>query len=97
MAVNEPLNLEQPNNKLSQIADSERQKLFPKNDYKKTNEYSATNPDALATGDAQGKGTGGFLDTGNQGAGAIQDVLERNSELVINKYKKNTPYTTPGL
>jgi hypothetical protein len=52
----------------------ERAKLFPKNDYKPTNQYSAVNPDAIADGDAQGKGTGGFLDVYNQGAGAIQDI-----------------------
>jgi hypothetical protein len=96
MPINEPLDFGQPTNKLSQIADSERQKLFPKNDYKKTNEYTPTNADALATGDAQGKGTGGFLDTGNQSAGAIQDILERHAGIVINTYKSNAPYTTPS-
>jgi len=97
MAVNEPLNFEQPSNDLSSIAEAQRALLFPKNDYKKTaNEYSTVNPDALATGDAQGKGTGEFLDTNNLSAGAIQDIQERNSELVINEYKPNSPYTTPS-
>jgi hypothetical protein len=97
MANYDPLDLAQPDNKLSSIAESQRAILFPKNDYKKTaNEYSAVNPDALATGDAQGKGTGGDLDIFNEGAGAIQDILERKSELVINQYKSNTPYTTPS-
>lgn len=97
MANYDPLDLAQPDNKLSSIADVQRTLLFPKNDYKQTaNEYSAVNPDALATGDAQGKGTGGDLDIFNEGAGAIQDILERNSELVINQYKSNSPYTTPS-
>jgi hypothetical protein len=96
MPVNEPLNFDQPNNDLSQIAQAERNKLFPKNDYKETISYSSTNPDALADGDAQGKGTGEFLDVYNQEAGAIQDILERKAELVINKYKINSPYTTPS-
>lgn len=96
MPVNEPLNFDQPNNDLSQIAQAERNKLFPKNDYKETNSYSSTNPDALADGDTQGKGTGEFLDVYNQEAGAIQDILERKAELVINKYKINSPYTTPS-
>lgn len=95
MPANEPLNFDQPNNKLSQIAQGERGKLFPKNDYKKTNEYTSKNPDALATGDAQGKGTGAFLDTNNDNAGAIQDIVERKKEIVINTYKKVNPYTTP--
>jgi hypothetical protein len=97
MANYDPLDLAQPDNKLSQIAAAQRALLFPKNDYKDTaNEYSAVNPDALATGDSQGKGTGGDLDTFNEGAGAIQDILERKSEIVINQYKANSPYTTPS-
>jgi hypothetical protein len=96
MATNEPLDFSQPDNALSQIANAQRQKLIPKNDYKTENQYSATNPDALADGDAQGKGTGNFLDTSNQNAGAIQDILERKAEIVINKYKNESPYTTPS-
>jgi len=97
MPTNEPLNFEQPNNSLSQIAEAERKKLLPKNDFKKTaNEYSTVNPDALADGDTQGKGTGGDLDVYNEGAGAIQDILERKAGIVINAYKSNAPYTTPS-
>ena len=97
MAQIEPLNFEQPNNELSQIADLERKKLLTRNDFKKTaNEYSSVNPDALADGDTDGKGTGNFLDVYNQQAGAIQDIQERNSGLVINEYKPNAPYTTPS-
>jgi hypothetical protein len=96
MATIDPIEFEQPKNDLSSIADMERAKLFPKNDYKTTNQYSAVNPDAIADGDAQGKGTGGFLDVYNQGAGAIQDILERKAEIVINEFKPNSPYTTPS-
>ena len=97
MALNEPLNFEQPDNELSQIAEMQRAMLFPKNDFKKTaNEYSSVNPDALADGDIDGKGTGNFLDVYNEGAGAIQDILERKSEVVLNQYKSNAPYTTPS-
>ena len=97
MANSDPLNFEQPKNNLSAIADAQRAILFPKNDYKKTaNEYSSVNPDALATGDAQGKGTGGDLDIFNESAGAIQDILERKAEMVINQFKPTSPYTTPS-
>ena len=97
MSVNEPLNFEQPKNSLYDIAEIERKKLLPKNDFKRTaNEYSSVNPDAIADGDAQGKGTGGDLDVYNQSAGAIQDIVERKSGLVINTYKSTKPYTTPG-
>jgi hypothetical protein len=97
MAQIEPLNFEQPNNELSQIADLERKKLLTRNDFKKTaNEYSSVNKDALADGDSYGKGTGEFLDVYNQSAGAIQDIIERKAEIVINEYKPNNPYTTPS-
>lgn len=97
MATIEPLNFEQPENDLSKIAEMQRALLFPKNDFKKTaNEYSSVNPDALADGDRDGKGTGNFLDVYNQQAGAIQDIQERNAEIVINEYKPNSPYTTPS-
>jgi hypothetical protein len=96
MATIEPLSFEQPKNELSSIAEAERAKLFPKNDYKTTNQYSSTNPDAIADGDSQGKGTGGFLDVYNQSAGAVQDILERKAEVVINEYQPNKPYTTPS-
>ena len=96
MPVTEPLNFEQPSNELSAIAEAERKKLLPKNDFvRNSNEYSTVNPDALADGDDQGKGTGAFLDVYNQNAGAIQDILERKAEIVINEYQPNKPYTTP--
>jgi len=96
MANYEPLNFEQPKNDLSSIADMERQKLIPKNDYKPTNQYSSVNKDAIADGDAQGKGTGNFLDVYNLGAGAIQDIIERKTEIVINEFQPDKPYTTPS-
>jgi hypothetical protein len=96
MAVTEPLSFAQPKNELSAIADAERKKLLPKNDYNNSNSYSAVNPDAIADGDAQGKGTGNFLDVYNQNAGALQDILERRAEIVVNEYQSNKPYTTPS-
>jgi hypothetical protein len=96
MANLDPIDLAQPENKLSSIATAQRAILFPKNDYKTTNQYSSVNPDALADGDSKGKGTGGDLDVYNQGAGAIQDILERKSEIVVNTFKPNAPYTTPS-
>lgn len=93
MATQEPIDLNQnEKNSLSAIAEIERKKLFPRNDYNSTNLYSSTNPDALATGDEQGKGTGGDLDVYNDAAGAIQDILERKSEIVINKFNASKTY-----
>jgi hypothetical protein len=97
MPAREPLNFDQPSNELSQIADLERKKLLPKNDYVRTsNEYSSVNKDAIADGDTLGKGTGEFLDVYNQQAGAIQDIIERRAEITFNEYKANNPYTTPA-
>lgn len=80
-------------NALTAIADVERKKLIPRNDYNKDgNQYSATNKDALADGDRLGRGTGVFLDVYNSGAGTIEDVIERKNEIKINKYNSSKPY-----
>ena len=96
MATLEPLNFAQPDNELSRIAEAERKKLLTKNDFKTSNQYSSVNPAALADGDDQGKGTVVFLDIFNKNAGAIQDIIERKAEIVINKFQPNKPYTTPS-
>ena len=93
MAQQEPIDLNQnEKNSLSTIAELERKKLFPRNDYNTSNSYSSTNPDALATGDELGKGTGGDLDVYNNNAGAIQDIIERKKEIVINKFNQDKTY-----
>lgn len=43
---------------LESISMEERKEEMVRSDYQRTNQYSATHNDALATGDAQGKGTG---------------------------------------
>ena len=91
--IQEPLDFEQPKNKLTEYAEIERAKLIPKNDYNKSNQYSSVNKDALSDGDEKGKGTGVFLDIFNQNAGAIQDVVERKKEIALNEYGPNKPYT----
>lgn len=93
MAQTERLDFSQPMNELGMIGEEQRKKLIPKNDYKQTNAYSATNPDALSDGDEFGKGTGIFLDTAN--GGSSTDVFERINEIKINEYQKDKPYTTP--
>lgn len=80
-------------NKLTEIANVERNKLIVKNDYQQTaDEYSVTNPDAIADGDSKGRGTGVFLDVFNQGAGTKEDILERKSEIATNKYNFQNGY-----
>ena len=80
-------------NQLTAIAEMERAKLIPKNDYNGVgNPYSSTNEDALADGDRLGRGTGVFLDVYNSAAGTIDDVIERKNEIKINRYNSSNPY-----
>lgn len=80
-------------NQLTAIADQERAKLIPKNDYAVvSNEYSSVNPDAIADGDTKGRGTGTFLDVYNQNAGDKLDIAERKDDIKINKFNAARPY-----
>ena len=86
------LNQTEPNT-LSSIAELERGKLIPKNNYNKSgNEYSSVNKDAMDDGDYKGRGTGIFLDVYNSTAGTIEDVSERKSEVKINQYSAVKTY-----
>ena len=76
---NDKLDFSQPKNTLSEIAERERARLFPRND-------------ALADGDDEGRGTGVFLDIHNLGGGTTTDINERNSEIKINKYNYKNGY-----
>lgn len=90
----EPINTEQTeNNDLTSVSSRERNKLLPKNDFiKNANEYSATNKDALADGDDNGKGTGVFLDVFNEAGGAKFDIIERKNNIKINEYNSKNKY-----
>ena len=90
----ERLDLSQPTNDLTAIADLQRKSLIVKNDYKTVNPYSSVNPDALADGDESGKGTGIFLDTVNGGSSI--DIVERKNVIKQNEYQPDKPYTTPS-
>jgi len=80
-------------NALTAIADQERAKLIPKNDFNPVgNEYSVVNRDALADGDSMGRGTGAFLDVYNVNAGTIDDIIERKSDIKINKFNSSKVY-----
>ena len=95
MAVqSDKIDLSQPDNEMSRIAEEQRKKLFPRNDFKPTNQYSATHPDALADGDKIGRGTGGDLDIYNTNAGTSTDKKERIDDIKVNKYTSNNPYYT---
>lgn len=81
------------NNQLTAIADMERAKLIPKNDYNaEGNEYSSVNKDAVADGDNKGRGTGVFLDVYNTNAGTSLDIIERKDDIKVNKFNSSNPY-----
>jgi hypothetical protein len=86
------LDFSQPNNALSQIAEEQRRKLFARNDFKETDQYSTVHPDAIANGDKIGRGTGGDLDVYNNNAGTATDIFERKDDLKVNKFSPNNPY-----
>jgi hypothetical protein len=86
------LNQTEPN-ALSAVADQERAKLIPKNDFNAVgNEYSSVNRDAIADGDSMGRGTGAFLDVYNVNAGTIDDIVERKNDIKINKFNSSNVY-----
>lgn len=89
---NDKLDFSQPENEMSRIAEEQRKRLFPRNDFKPTDPYSTVHPDAIADGDVNGKGTGGFLDVYNDKAGSSSDRFERKDDLKINKFSPNNPY-----
>ena len=80
-------------NALTAVADIERAKLIPKNDFNAVgNPYSSVNRDAVADGDSMGRGTGSYLDVYNVNAGTIDDIVERKNGIKINKFNSNKPY-----
>ena len=80
-------------NQLTAIADAERAKLIPKNDFNAVgNQYSSVNRDAVADGDSMGRGTGSFLDVYNVNAGTIDDIVERKNGIKVNKFNSNKTY-----
>lgn len=94
---NDKIDLSQPKNQLSAIAEAERAKLFPKNDYSPLSEkYSSTHSDAIADGDNLGRGTGKFLDIFDESAGTRQDIIERKEDIKINNYNSSNPYVKPA-
>ena len=90
MAVqSDKMDFSQPTNELSRIAEEQRKKLFPRNDFNPADQYSSVHPDAIADGDKIGRGTGGDLDVYNNKAGTSTDIFERKDDLKVNKFSPN--------
>lgn len=95
MASKIPIDLNQPENALSTIADKIRKDLVVRNDYQLSkNEYGVTNADAISDGDGKGRGTGVFLDTFN--GGTSTDQVTKIDNIKLNKYSSKKPYNTPS-
>ena len=85
MASKVPIDLNQPDNTLSAIAEKVRKDLVTRNDYKSNaNEYGVTNADAISDGDNKGRGTGVFLDIFN--GGTLTDQVTKVDNIKLNKY-----------
>jgi hypothetical protein len=95
MSVRIPIDNTQPENKMTAVADEQRRKIKAINDYLDQNQYTSTNPDALADGDNMGRGTGQFLDVTNYNAGTSEDILKRREAFAGAKYKPISQYTKP--
>ena len=94
MATFEPLDFNQPQNKLTEVAEQIRKQQIARNDYQLDKQYGSNSPDAISDGDEQGKGTGVFLDTSN--GGSSKDIAERKNEIKINRYQADKPYQIPS-
>jgi hypothetical protein len=95
MASKVPIDLNQPDNALSAIAEKVRKDLVTRNDYKSNaNEYGVTNPDAISDGDGKGRGTGVFLDIFN--GGTSTDQVTKVDNIKLNKYSSKKPYNSPS-
>jgi hypothetical protein len=62
-----------------------RDALIAKNEYAQGDEYSVGHPNALSTGDDQGKGETNTI-------GSATDIAKRNALLAKNKYSRSKEY-----
>jgi len=72
--------------KLEDYSAGFRKTNVARNPYNTNDEYNAGNPDALSTGDEQGKGEV------NGQIGGATDIKERKKEIVKNKYNRDKEY-----
>ena len=63
-----------------------RKKLIAKNDYNNNNEYNIGHPDALSTGDEEGKGEV------NGQVGGKTDIKQRKKLMAKNRFNNNREY-----
>jgi hypothetical protein len=87
----------QPGVKLSEYAEAERKKLFPKNIYNpKSDNYSPQHPNALSDGDEKGRGTSVFLGVFDNKTGTQTDIFTRKENIKTNAYNSGNGYSVPS-
>ncbi len=87
---------QKPGAKLSEYAQAERDKLFPKNIYSpKSDKYGPQHPHALSDGDEKGRGTSVFLGVRDQETGTKTDILTRKDNIKTNAYNSSNGYSVP--
>jgi hypothetical protein len=72
--------------RLEEVSVPYRKNLVAKNDYDNNRPYDAGNPDALSTGDEQGKGEM------NGEVGGATDIKSRKALVAKNKFNRNREY-----
>lgn len=86
----------QPGARLSEYAQAERDKLFPKNIYSpKSDSYGPQHPNALSDGDDKGRGTAVFLGVRDNETGTKTDILTRKENVKTNSYNSKNGYSVP--
>jgi hypothetical protein len=86
----------QPGVKLTEVATSQRDMLFPKNIYSpKSEKYGPQHPNAMSDGDEKGRGTSVFLGVRDDNTGTQTDILTRKDNVKTNSYNSGNGYTTP--
>ena len=86
-----------PGQQLSDIANAQREQLFPKNIYSpKSQLYSAQHPNAQADGDDKGRGNSQFLGVHDNNVGTQTDIMTRNDQIKTNAFNKKNTYSVPS-
>mgnify|MGYP007063325010 CR=1 FL=1 len=86
----------QPGEQLTAIGKSERDRLFPKNEYSPKSEfYGPQHPNAMADGDEKGRGNSVFLGVRGE-IGTQTDILTRKDLIKTNAFNSKTSYSVPN-
>jgi hypothetical protein len=94
-----------PGRRLTEMSTMEREKLITRNVYNSEDGYNSTHPNALATGDAKGKGNAKYLSVfDTDGTGSSVDILgngEANTgrigNIKNNLFGKDNPYGSGNI